>query len=113
MKTIIAGSRTITDFSLVEKAVKDSGFEVTEVVCGEAKGADSLGKQWAKRNQIPVKSFPAQWEKFGKSAGYKRNKEMAEYGEALILLWDGVSKGSANMKKEAESNRLKVFVFYS
>ena len=72
-KTIICGSRSITDYSLVELAVKQSGFVVTEVVCGEARGVDRLGKWWAGINHVPVKSFPADWVKYGPAAGAIRN----------------------------------------
>ena len=70
MKVIIAGSRDIIDYQLVVDTIKESNFIITEVVCGEASGVDSLGKKWAIENNIPVKSFPAKWNKFGKSAGY-------------------------------------------
>ena len=100
MRTIISGSRSATDYSLIKFIIRNSQFGITEVVCGGAPGIDSLGKQWAKENNLPVKDFPADWDKYGKSAGPKRNKQMAEYADALILIWDGESKGSASMLKE-------------
>ena len=90
MKTIIAGSRGITDIKLVGKAVKESGFAITEVVSGTARGVDQLGEQWARNNHVPIRRFPAKWDTFGKSAGYRRNEEMADYADSLIALWEGV-----------------------
>lgn len=111
MKTIIAGSRDINDLRLLEKAIEDSGFNITEVICGGARGVDNLGRKWAGNgNRTPVKMFPAQWNKFGKSAGYRRNVQMADYGEALIALWDGKSKGTKHMIDIAISKKLKVYV---
>lgn len=111
MKTIIAGSRTINNLRLLEKTIDESGFEITEVVCGGARGVDDLGRKWAGNgNRIPVKLFPANWDLFGKSAGYKRNVEMAYYAEALIALWDGESRGTKHMIDIAKSKGLKVFV---
>ena len=110
MKTIIAGSRGVTDFNIVEEAIKESGFIITEVVCGCARGVDSLGEQWAKNNNIPVKYFPAEWNRFGRSAGYKRNVEMADNAEALIAVWDKVSKGTKHMIDIAGNKGLKIFV---
>lgn len=110
MKVIIAGSRSITDAFMVRRAVEDSGFRVTEVVCGLARGVDKLGRLYAQRNNIPVKEFPANWEKFGRAAGFKRNREMALYADALIAIWDGYSKGTANMIRQAEERSLKLFV---
>ena len=111
MKTIIAGSRSIVDFAIVEQAIKDSGFDITEVVCGGANGVDSLGKLWATQHNIPVKMFMAAWDTYGSSAGYKRNVQMSGYAEALIAVWDKTrSKGTGHMIDIANRNGLKVFV---
>jgi len=107
MKLIIAGSRNfdhkVVDDDLIENLLR--GFkiqsQISEVVSGNCQGIDSAGELWAANWQdIPIKDFPADWDKHGKSAGPKRNKQMAEYGDALLLIWDGRSKGSFNMKSE-------------
>ena len=41
--------------------------------------------------------FPADWDKYGKAAGYKRNGEMARNADALIAFWDGKSRGTKHM----------------
>src|SRR4051812_27973920 len=87
MKTVIAGSRGITNYSVVEAAVEHSGFTITQVVSGAAKGVDSLGEEYARRHRIPVNKNPADWSRFGRSAGPKRNKQMAEDADALIAVW--------------------------
>lgn len=110
MKVIIAGTRTITDRSMVEQAIRDSNFLITEVVCGSAPGVDTIGFDWAWENGIPVKSFPADWRKHGKAAGPIRNKAMSEYADALILVWDGKSRGSENMLLHAQQRGLPVFI---
>lgn len=109
MKTIIAGSRNITDYLLVEEACKQCGWKITEVICGLAKGVDLLGEQWAKIHGIPVSYFPAEWGRYGKSAGYKRNLLMAEQAKACIIVWDGTSKGTASMIRIAEKKGLKLY----
>jgi len=112
MKTIIAGSRSINDLRIVEKAIDQSGFKVSEVVCGGARGVDDLGRKWAGNgNRIPVKMFPAKWDQFGKSAGYRRNVEMGEYADALIAVWDGKSRGTKHMIDIAAQKGLQVSVF--
>lgn len=78
---------------LVRAAVDASGFRITEVVSGVAHGVDKLGERWAQAHKIPVKQFPAQWNKYGNAAGPIRNREMAEYADALIAVWDGQSRG--------------------
>ncbi len=113
MKVIIAGSRHMpfSCYPLVPLAVKASGFDVTEVVCGMAKGGDTLGRKWAVLEaKIPVKDFPANWEEFGKAAGSIRNEEMKEYADALIaFLWDG-SQGTADMINRMRKAGKPVFV---
>lgn len=97
MKVIIAGSRNVNDYSLVVQAVQRSGFTITEVVSGCATGIDRLGEQWAIANNIPIKEMPADWNTHGNSAGPQRNRAMAEYADAAIVVWDGKSRGSRNM----------------
>lgn len=109
MKTIIAGSRTITNYDLVKQAVTESGFEISSVVCGMAKGVDSLGLRYATENNLPVEKFPAEWERFGKSAGYRRNVQMGEAADALIAITTG-SPGTRHMIDIATEKGLKVFV---
>lgn len=110
MKTIIAGGRDIDDFALVKEAVAESGFEITEVVSGKAPGVDSLGEQWARENDIPVKEFPADWDTHGKQAGPMRNRQMAQYADALVAIWDGQSRGTSNMIQNARAYGLEVHV---
>lgn len=112
MKTIIAGGRDITEYKHVECAVKGSGFDITEVVSGCARGADTLGEMWAKRNGAPLAKFPADWEGLGRKAGHIRNCQMGDYAEALIALWDGESRGTKHMIDYATKKGLKVYVHY-
>lgn len=111
MKTIIAGSRGIVSPYVVAEAVRKSGFTVTEVVSGTARGVDQLGEHWAQRQRIPVKPFPADWDRHGRAAGYVRNQQMAQYADALIAIWDGVSRGTKHMIDIAKDKGLKVFVY--
>lgn len=108
MRVIIAGSRHITDPTLVDRAVAESGFNVTVVLCGEARGVDSLGRAWATARNIPVESYPADWSQFGHAAGPRRNRQMAANADALILVWDGSSRGSGNMLREARTHGLAI-----
>lgn len=107
MKVIIAGSRNIINVGeywfieldkFRERLRSISHLEITEVVCGMASGIDTIGKRWAERNNIPVKEFPADWDKYGKAAGPIRNKQMADYSDCAIVIYKpAVSKGSINM----------------
>lgn len=112
MKTIIAGSRGITDYYVVLAAILESNFEITEVVSGTARGVDSLGETYAVRNKLPIAKFPADWDRFGKRAGFLRNADMALYADALIAVWDGKSKGTKHMIDCAKLQGLKTYIHY-
>lgn len=105
MKLIIAGSRTLvttpaTTYNLISQLGIDIDLDnVTEIVSGTAEGIDRCGENFGLRYNIEVKRFPADWNKHGKAAGHIRNKQMADYADALLLIWDGESRGSANMKE--------------
>ena len=66
-----------------------------EIVSGGARGADSMGRDYATTNgAILYKEFPAEWNKYGRSAGYKRNRLIVEYADEVIAFWDGKSRGT-------------------
>lgn len=110
MKTIIAGSRAIDSNIPVCEAIEESGFQITEVVSGCARGVDLYGELWAKNHGIPIKKFPAEWDRYGNGAGPIRNSQMAAYADALVAVWDGKSTGTANMIVKARKCGLRVFV---
>jgi hypothetical protein len=101
MKLIIAGSRCVEESDeIVADALVFAGLSdvsISEVVSGGANGADRAGEKWARFASIKVVKFPANWDKYGKSAGYKRNVQMAEYTDAGLIIWDGKSRGSKHM----------------
>ena len=78
------------------------------VVCGKAKGADTLGEQYAKERGYVVAYYPADWEKYGKRAGFIRNEQMAKNADALVAFWDGKSRGTKSMIELAQRYGLKI-----
>ena len=105
MKVVIAGIRyedpeqriVYDDYAFVCKAIKNSGYDITQVVSGKAIGVDSLGERWAAANGIDVEPFPADWSRHGKAAGPIRNREMAKHCDAAVIIWDGKSNGTRKM----------------
>ncbi len=117
MRCLICGSRDITDYEILKQAIKESGFEITEVVSGCARGADRLGEQWARENNVKLHQFPAEWDRYGSYAGFKRNKEMIQFisppdcqDGCVIALWDGISKGTKHTISLARDTGLPLFV---
>ena len=111
MRVIIAGSRGIVDIGLIPRAVRESGFDVSEVVSGCARGVDRLGSSWARSENKPVQYFSPDWKGYGKRAGFVRNSEMADNADALIAIWDGRSRGTQHMIEIAKKRGLRVFVY--
>lgn len=121
MKLIIAGGRDFDNYKLLENEVTnficEHGYgrdihnpELLQIVVGGARGADSLGKEFAQRNLISYKLFKPDWDGLGKRAGFVRNQEMGDYATHLIVFWDGVSRGTKHMLDYATKKGLVVKV---
>jgi predicted Rossmann fold nucleotide-binding protein DprA/Smf involved in DNA uptake len=120
INVIIAGSREFSNYELLkevcdhvlENKIKD-GYKIT-IISGHARGADLLGEQYATQKGFDLKIFPADWDKYGKKAGFKRNEKMAELGNALIAFFaDGAeSRGTKHMVKTAREKNLIVREIY-
>jgi hypothetical protein len=117
LRLIIAGSRNFEDYDLLESSL-DGFIERNSIgdpdpgviiISGLAKGADLLGVQYANQKGYKVEEFPANW-KLGRSAGPKRNLEMAKSANACIVFWDGVSRGTSNMIELAKTHQLRLRV---
>ena len=102
-KIIIAGSREFNDYELLKKKLtyflksRNLKPEEIEIVSGGARGADRLGERFALEHNIKIKQFIPDWERYGKSAGIRRNVEMGKYANACVVFWDGKSRGSKHM----------------
>ena len=97
MKVIIAGSRNFNDYDFLCAKIEELNLKIDEIVCGGCCGADSLGAQYGIDNGITVTMFPAEWNKYGRSAGIIRNHKMGDYADYLIAFWDGQSRGTKDM----------------
>jgi len=108
MKTIIAGGREFDDYELMTISLSDLPWTITEVVSGTARGADQFGELFAMDHDIPITRFPADWDKYGKSAGPLRNEEMAEYADACVCFWNGSThrSGTYHMINFAKERKL-------
>jgi hypothetical protein len=109
VRTIIAGSRKITDYAVVEEAVRVSCIKPSVVLSGCARGVDALGEQWARQNGVPINLHRADWTRGGRG-GPERNQRMAENADVLIAVWDGKSRGTADMIRRAKKRGLVVHV---
>lgn len=115
---IICGSREFENYELLKekcnhllsRKLKDPDTKVV-IVSGCAKGADSLGEKYASETGLEILKYPADWDRFGKRAGYLRNKQMAEVGNAVIAFMvpgEDKNRGTKNMISLAKAGNLLV-----
>lgn len=105
---VVAGSRGFMSYELLESSLKDIlvGYRPSEIeiISGGARGADQLGERFARDYNCHLKIMPAEWDLYGKGAGYRRNADMAIYANStddidgkVVCFWDGISKGTTHM----------------
>ena len=101
-KLLVCGSRSITDAAWVSEKISayvaEKGFALSELTLieGGAKGVDAMAKAWAVENDVPVETHKADWARYGRGAGHRRNGEMVEAANFVLILWDGISTGTKN-----------------
>lgn len=117
-RVIVAGTREFDNYLLLRMKLTDYlspiPNEEIEIISGTARGADKLGEQYANDHNLKCIKFPADWNTYGKSAGYIRNAEMAKYASqehgVLFAFWDGKSKGTKHMIDLAYKYNLETYV---
>ena len=116
-KVALVGSRDFNDSDLLTQIMysladtEDWDNKNVTILCGGARGADAEGKKFAERHSIAVDMYPANWDDFGKRAGYIRNIEMAKAADFVVALWDGESRGTKHMIEQSEAMGNKVYVY--
>ena len=106
-KVIIAGSRSFWNKELMRTKcdqILKNKVETHDIhiISGTANGADLLGESYAKERGYKVMRFTPNWSMHGKRAGMIRNIEMLGHADAVIVFWDGTSKGSKHMMSIAQ-----------
>ena len=130
MICIIAGSRDLENYELIAKAHKASGFNITKILNGAARGVDKNSTKYAVEQRIPYEEYPAKWHDFSEPciikyhkngnpynalAGNRRNTEMLKLGQALIAIRKPknlISRGTDDMIKQAKAKGIPVFIYY-
>lgn len=109
----IVGSRSFSDYDLMCREIELFCPNVTKIVSGGAKGADTLGERYASEHDIPTEILLPDWKAYGKSAGILRNKDIVAASTHVIAFWDGVSPGTKHSIQEARKKKkeLKLVLF--
>lgn len=113
MKLAIVGSRTFNDYEkfldYVQWYFKN---ETDTIISGGAKGADALAKRYAQYWDFEYIEYPADWNKYGKSAGFMRNQQIVDACDMVLAFWDGVSKGTKHTIELARRAKKPTFIIY-
>ncbi len=115
MKLAIVGGRNFNDYTLLADTIFNSLCPlefITEIISGGAKGADTLGDNFAENNGILLTIFPAEWAKYGKQAGYVRNQLIVDNCDMILAFWDGQSRGTADTIEKAKRAMKPTFIVY-
>lgn len=100
-RLIVAGSRGFWSQDLMNRTLdhllQNKQPDEIEIVSGGARGADRSAIIYAHNRGYKLTVMNAEWNKFGRSAGYRRNQQMADYADACVVFWDGESRGSKHM----------------
>ena len=116
-RVIIAGTRTFDKYEFLRTSCDSILKSVRRIytiviISGTARGVDRLGEQYARERGYEIRQYPADWKKYGKSAGYIRNSLMADNADALIAFWDGQSRGTKNMIETSKKKGLTVKIIH-
>ena len=108
-KVAIVGSRNFRSKEAVFNFVSGLPGDA-EIVSGGAKGPDSWAVEAAGGRAVTV--YPAEWEKWGRSAGFRRNQLIVDHCDELFAFWDGLSRGTLDsIQRASRAGKLKgIFV---
>ncbi len=101
-RVVVAGCRNYDNYDEAKRYIDDCLSDIRRnyqvvIVSGGCKGADLLGERYAEENGFEIERYPADWKTYGRSAGPRRNKQMAEVSDYVICFWDEKSKGTKSM----------------
>lgn len=113
-RVIVAGSRDFNDYDKLSNELDNflAGKSNVTILSGTAKGADKLGERYAHEHGLLVDRFPAEWEKYHQGAGQRRNTEMAQTADAVVVFWDGQSSGTQNIIQCAKDSNVPCKIIY-
>jgi hypothetical protein len=117
-RVLVCGARDYTNFKRIYDALDKIQSRLDKpmvLIEGEARGADSWGRVWAEDN-LPEENllkFPAEWKKYGRAAGPRRNQQMLEQGKPnLVLAFGGLQgRGTNDMVRRAKNAGITVVEF--
>ena len=112
MNLAVVGSRTFNNYELLENEILKSKLNIGCIVSGGAKGADKLAERFAMKYNLDTNILLPEWDKYGKSAGYRRNKDIIDACDICIAFWDGESTGTKHTIDLAQEVKKPLIIIY-
>ena len=113
MRVLVCGGRNYGDiqklYEVLDAIRNRAPHDAMVVIQGGATGADYLARQWAMDRCVPYENYPADWKKYGRSAGPLRNDRMIAVGRPdLVVAFPG-GRGTADMVRRAHAAEITVY----
>ena len=106
MKLLIVGSRSITDFDLSPYIPQDTEL----IISGGAEGIDTVAEKYADERRMSKLILRPQYGLYKKGAPLKRNDKMVDIADKVLVVWDGISKGTKHTIEYARKNNKETVV---
>ena len=106
LKLLVVGSRSITEFDLSPYITA----EVETIISGGAGGVDTLAEKYADQHRLSKYIMRPRYDLYGRGAPLKRNEQMVDLADAVLIIWDGQSKGTNYTLKYAQKKNKKVLL---
>lgn len=109
-RIVIGGCRTFTDYDVFKEYLDGFFLNLRQnhqivILSGHCRGVDAMAEKYAKENGFSLEIHPAEWEKYGRAAGPKRNEKMVLLADCVIAFWDGKSRGTKSLISFAEDRQ--------
>ncbi len=107
---MVTGGRDYINRVVIYKVLDyiHSECEVSTLVHGDARGADSLAAAWADERSIDTDVHPADWRRYKNAAGMRRNADMLSTKPDLLVVFPG-GKGTKGCAKMAAKRKIKIY----
>lgn len=109
-RVAVVGSRAFSEPETVMNFLVKYCMGAACIVSGGARGVDSWAEYFANRSKIPLSVYPAEWDVYGKSAGYRRNEVIVNHADIVVAFWDGISRGTKHTMDLATKYNRQLYV---
>lgn len=111
MRLAIIGSREFKQYQYLVTLLDPIKDSIEWIISGGARGVDSMAERYARVNKIPFLLFPANWDKYGKRAGFIRNQQIVDEADYMIAIPTPDSIGTRDSIRRAEIKEIPVEIF--